>query len=119
MPDTLRGLGLITGARRGGLLDRTLLVRTCGDSGDTPLMRASGLVMPRCCCKLETNDTREAFWLSYGEAGLICKWPMPTFMRLSTLLRRESKCEPASMLSRLSPKPWLREGNGTLGWTPC
>src|SRR5690242_14116389 len=36
-------------------------------------------------------------------------------MRLSTLLRRESKCEPASMLRRLSPKPWLRDGNGALG----
>ena len=91
MPDTLRGFGLITGARRGGLLARMLLLRTCGDSGEAPLMRASGLVIPRCCCRLETSETRDVFWLSYGEAGLIWRWPMPTFMRLSTLLRRESK----------------------------
>jgi hypothetical protein len=75
--------------------------------------------MPRCCWRLETSETRDVFWLSYGDAGLIWRWPIPTFMRLSTLLRRESKCEPASMLKRLSPNPWLREGNGALCWEGC
>jgi len=34
---------------------------------------------------------------------------MPELTRLSTLLRRESKCEPASMLSLLS-KAWFNDG---------
>lgn len=71
MPETLRGFGLITGARRGGWLARIPLLRTDGDNGETPLTRWSGLVMPRCCCRLETSETRDVFWLSYGEAGLI------------------------------------------------
>ena len=66
-------------------------------------------VMPRCCCRLETRDTPEAFWLSYGEYGLITRWFIPLFMRLSMLLRRESKCEPVSVLSLLS-KPWFTGG---------
>lgn len=41
---------------------------------------------------------------------------MPAFIRLSTLLRRESKWEePASKLRRWS-KPWLREGNALDCW---
>lgn len=39
----------------------------------------------------------------------MAKWPIPAFIRLSTLLRRESKCVPVSKLKRLS-NPWLREG---------
>lgn len=39
---------------------------------------------------------------------------MPAFMRLSTLLRLDSKCELASKLSRLS-NPWLSEGRA-FGW---
>jgi hypothetical protein len=82
--------------------------RAMGDRGDVPFGRESP-VIPRCCCRLDTSETLEAFWLSYGEEGLRARWFIPEFTRLSTLLRRESKCEPASMLSRLS-KPWLSDG---------
>jgi hypothetical protein len=90
MPETLRGLGLMTGARRGGGFDRTPARGPSGDNGVAPFERGS-LVMPRCCWRFDTRETREAFWLSYGDDGLIAKWPIPAFIRLSTLLRRESK----------------------------
>jgi hypothetical protein len=108
IPDTLRGFGLMMGAWRGGWLDRDPF-RTNGDSGDAPLIRASGWVIPRCCWRFETSDTRDVFWLSYGEEGLMARWFIPAFMRLSTLPRRESVCEPASKLARWS-KPWLSDG---------
>jgi len=109
MPDTLLGLGLITGALRGGWFTRGPALGPRGDNGEAPFGRCSPAVMPRCCWRLDTSETRDAFWLSYGEPGLMARWVMPTFMRLSTLLRRESKCELASKLTRLS-KPWLSEG---------
>jgi hypothetical protein len=84
-------------------------LRPSGDSGEEPLGRVSP-VIPRWCCRLETNEAREAFWLSYGDDGLVIASEfIPTFMRLSTLLRRESNCELASTLSRLS-KAWLSDG---------
>ena len=67
MPDTLLGLGLMTGARRGGWLARG--AARLGDRGEVPLGRASGFVMPRCCWRFETSETRDAFWLSYGDCG--------------------------------------------------
>jgi hypothetical protein len=63
--------------------------------------RSSALVIPLCCCKLETRDTRDAFWLSYGDDGLMAKWFMLDANRLSTLLRRES-WRLDSILRRLS-----------------
>lgn len=57
-PDTLLGLGVMTGARRGGGPLRF------GDSGEVPLGLDSGLAMPLCCWRFETSETREAFWLS-------------------------------------------------------
>lgn len=101
IPDTLRGFGLMTGARRGGWITRGPF-RPSGDKGEAPLGRDSRFVIPRCCWRFETRETREVFWLSYGEDGLMAKCVIPAFMRLSTLLRRESKCEPASKLTRLS-----------------
>lgn len=105
MPDTLRGFGLITGARRDGppfkaLAARSLLNRD--DSGDVgaiePFVRESGI--PRCCWRFDTSDTLEAFWLSYGDCGLIARWPKPVFIRLSTLLRLESSADGVSRLPR-------------------
>jgi hypothetical protein len=110
IPDTLRGFGLITGALLGGWMARGPPFCPLGDRGDAPLVRGSP-VIPRCCCKFDTSDTLEAFWLSYGDDGLMARWFIPTFMRLSTLLRRESKCElAASTLSLWSTKPWFNDG---------
>lgn len=96
MPDTLRGLGLMTGALRGTTCDLRPGVRTPnGERGPTPFGLWS-VVIPRCCCRLETSEARDAFSLAYGDDGLICRCPMPTFIRLSTLLRRESRRELAS-----------------------
>ena len=61
MPDTFRGLGLMTGARRGGLLVRMATWLLGGERGAfTPLLRGS-VVMPRSRCKLDTSDARDAF----------------------------------------------------------
>lgn len=99
------------GALRGGWFVRGGAARgPSGESGDAPFGRCSAVVIPRWWARFETRDTREAFWLSYGEAGLMARWVMPAFMRLSTLLRRESKWEVDSTLNRLS-KPWLSDGS--------
>ena len=55
----------MTGARRGAdpgpeLELARLNLEDKGDSGIEPLTLASG--MPRCCCRFDTRDTREAFW---------------------------------------------------------
>jgi hypothetical protein len=99
-PDTFRGFGLMTGATR-GIVRRGPPLRTpSGDSGEVPLGRGSP-VIPRWCCKLETRETLEPCWLSYGDDGLVMlSCVMPTFIRLSTLLRLESaNWELASTLS--------------------
>jgi len=62
IPDTLLGLGVMTGARRGGCWAREPL--RVGDRGEVPLGRTSGFAMPRCCCRFETSETRDGFWLS-------------------------------------------------------
>jgi hypothetical protein len=99
MPETLRGFGLITGARRGTAAGRKPVRFPRGDKGPAPLDCAL-VVIPLCCCKFDTKDVLETFWLSYGEDGLMAKWDMPTFMRLSTLLLLESMREFASKLWR-------------------
>lgn len=110
----LRGLGWMTGARRGGALLRAPVATPArgpsGDKGEEPLLvRCS--VGSRCCCKLEASDTRDVFWLSYGDEGLLM---FRLFMRLSTLLRRESRYEDAASVDAvlfLLSKPWLIDGN--------
>lgn len=63
MPDTLLGLGLMTGARRGGWIARGPPLRPSGERGDDPFGRTSP-VIPRWCWRLDTKDARDTFWLS-------------------------------------------------------
>ena len=99
----------MTGARRGVAAGRRPVRWPIGEIGPAPFVRAS-VEMPLCCCRFDTKEVLETFWLSYGDDGLIAKWEMPAFTRLSTLLRLESNREFASKLVRGS-KPELIEGS--------
>jgi hypothetical protein len=114
-PDTFRGFTLMTGATRGIVRRGPPLRPPSGDSGEVPLGRGSP-VIPRWCCKLDTRETLEPCWLSYGDDGLVMlSCVMPAFIRLSTLLRLESaNWELTSTLSLWS-KPWLSDGRA-LDW---
>lgn len=68
--------------------------------------------IPRSRCRLETIEVCEALVLWYGEAGLMANELMPWFMRLSTLLRRDSAVDSGCW--------WLMDGKGGLfGWCCC
>ena len=73
IPETLRGFGLMIGARRGVAAGRRPPDRwPRGEIGAEPLVRTS-VEMPRCCWRFDTSDVLETFWLSYGEDGLMAR----------------------------------------------
>lgn len=71
--------------------------------------------IPRSRWRFDTIEDCDALVLWYGDAGLMASELIPWFIRLSTLLRRDSGTSTTLPRWEEASKFWLMEGSAGLG----